>query len=205
MLSLRTEFSKLLPKNSIPASLAIKQTVRCPPKESECAQMGPLFLPIFKVTEPLFACAFLIENNVAKSIDIRPLLDEFATGNNPATTRNPYNGLLGFVSVAGNIQYRRYRYVSQNNKSSLEVDLNGLGWDNGLPKKWELYGGQWNQKQICYASGICRLYGSGFDNVLITSKSTIEPTASITSNGYLHVEFGTQLSYARLYVYYDLQ
>ena len=106
--------------------------------------------------------------------------------------------------VAGKIQYRRYRYVSENNKYFLEVDLNGLGWDNGLPKKWELYGGQWNQKPICYASGICRLYGSGLDNVLITSKSSIEPTASITSNGYLHVEFGTQLSYARLYVYYDL-
>ena len=106
--------------------------------------------------------------------------------------------------VAGKIQYRRYRDVSGNNKYSLEVDLNGLGWDNGLPKKWELYGGQWNQKPICYASGICRLYGSGFDNVLITSKSSIEPTASITSEGYLHVEFGIQLSYARLYVYYDL-
>ena len=100
--------------------------------------------------------------------------------------------------------YTRFRAVTQNNIYSIEVDLNGLGWDNGLPKKWELYGGLWNQTLICYASGVCRLYGSGFDTTSIVSKTGFEPTVSITDGGYLHIDFGTHLSYARLYVYYDI-
>ena len=97
-----------------------------------------------------------------------------------------------------------FRYVSQenNNVYSLEINVSGLGWDNGYPKKWELYGGQWNQSAVCFASGICRLYEGGYSQSLVVSKSNINPTVTINDSGILHVEFGVQLSYAKLVVYF---
>ena len=95
--------------------------------------------------------------------------------------------------------------TSATNVYLLSIDISSIS-NEGTPLKWELYGGQWNKKDISYADGICRKYATGegsFNNAILRSNSiALSPTVSINTNGMLTVEFGIQLSYAVLFVYF---
>ena len=103
--------------------------------------------------------------------------------------------------VAGQILsgYVLRRQTSANNAHSLSINAKNFAPD-GTPCKWELIGGQWNQKAICYAEGICRAYDE-VSNAVVNSSVGLQPSASVSADGTLTVSFGTQLSYARLYLY----
>ena len=86
-----------------------------------------------------------------------------------------------------------------NNKSSLSINVRGLA-PEGIPLKWELYGGQWEQKAICYAEGVCRIYGE-YGHAIVSSNASITPAVTMDNEGLLTINFGVQLSYARVFVY----
>ena len=86
-----------------------------------------------------------------------------------------------------------------NNKSSLSINVSGLA-PEGIPLKWELYGGQWGQKAICYAEGVCRIY-EAYGHAIVSSNASVTPTVTIDNEGFLTINFGVQLSYARVFVY----
>ena len=86
-----------------------------------------------------------------------------------------------------------------NNKSSLSINVRGLA-PEGIPLKWELYGGQWEQKAICYAEGVCRIYGE-YGHAIVSSNESVTPAVTMDNEGLLTINFGVKLSYARVFVY----
>ena len=103
--------------------------------------------------------------------------------------------------VAGQILsgYVFRRVATANNAHSVSINTNGFS-PSGVPCRWELMGGQWNQKSICYAEGVCRPYEDQ-SSAVVNSSAGLQPSVSMTADGTLTVSFGTQLSYARLYLY----
>ena len=91
------------------------------------------------------------------------------------------------------------RVATANNAHSVSINTNGFS-PSGVPCRWELMGGQWNQKSICYAEGVCRPYEDQ-SSAVVNSSAGLQPSVSMTADGTLTVSFGTQLSYARLYLY----
>lgn len=118
------------------------------------------------------------------------------------------DGSIGQISkadlasvVAGQILsgYVFRRVATANNAHSVSINTNGFS-PSGVPCRWELMGGQWNQKSICYAEGVCRPYEDQ-SSAVVSSSVGLQPSVSMTADGTLTVSFGTQLSYARLYLY----
>ena len=106
-----------------------------------------------------------------------------------------------FLGVAEQILggYVKRIEAHNNNKSSLSINVRGLA-PEGIPLKWELYGGQWEQKAICYAEGVCRIYGE-YGHAIVSSNASITPAVTMDNEGLLTINFGVQLSYARVFVY----
>ena len=128
-------------------------------------------------------------------------------GNWRRTDNFGYNTLNSLASgVAEKIKPVRKRTVLLNNTYEISVSLNGIASDDGAPQKWTLYAGQWGKKDIYYAEGIFRVYGSGseYNNAAVTGKSNefTSLKVEIDSNNNLKVHTGLQLSYLELEVYY---
>ena len=129
----------------------------------------------------------------------------FTQSINPATTRNPYNGLLGFVSVAGLINRVQCISTSNTNSKSISIDVSGLFKQNeGTPKRWELLLGQWGQTAIAHAIGVCRYYvGDGtLNNAIVTASNSVTVSASIDTSGILTLSTSVSFSYVILNVYF---
>lgn len=107
---------------------------------------------------------------------------------------------------AASTSNKKYISTSANNVYLLSIDISSISSVEGFPLKWELYGGMWGKKDISYADGICRKYATGegnFNNAILRSNSiALSPTVSISTSGILTIEFGVQLSYAALFVYF---
>lgn len=105
------------------------------------------------------------------------------------------------MEVAGLILTGRVlrKEVSTNNASSITINAKNYA-PEGIPCRWELVGGKWHDKTICYAEGVCRSYNE-YSHAVVNSSIGISSTVSMDTDGNLTVSFGTQLSYARLYLY----
>lgn len=107
--------------------------------------------------------------------------------------------------VAGLMDCVKCISTSKTNASSVSIDVSILFKQNeGAPKKWELFLGQWGQSAIAHAIGICRFYfGDGsLNNAIITSSNSVTATAKMDASGILTISTSVSFSYVKLCVYH---
>ena len=109
------------------------------------------------------------------------------------------------MEAAGLINIVRCISTSKTNSSSISIDVSTLfGQNEGSPKKWELFLGQWGQSAIAHAMGGCRFYfGDGsLNKAIITSSNSVTATANMDALGILTLSTSVSFSYVKLCVYY---
>ena len=106
--------------------------------------------------------------------------------------------------MAGLIPSVRYIQVKGENRTSLQLDLSKISWHDTYPRRWEFFGGDWQNTNTFHASGIARFYeaNSSFNTSNVEYKSTDGISCSLSSSGLLTVNFGKSISYVCLRLYY---